>query len=935
MSRIRLSSFVFWLSALCLLSSFVLVGVAQPPASTPAFSTEQLDFFETNVRPVLVSKCIECHGPDTQESELRIDSREAIIKGSTSGSIVDLKAPEKSLLLQVLSHQQDIQMPPDDKLADKEIAAIKAWIELRLPWPPGDQGKITKYDSYDTMRREHWAFQPIEPVQLPAVNDITWARSPLDTLVLAKLESAEITPSPEADRRTLIRRVYFNLLGIPPTPQQAQSFVDNPEPDAYERLVDQVLSAPQFGERWGRHWLDVARYSDTLGYNFQRERRFPFSYTYRDYVVRAFNQDIPYDDFIRHQLAADLMTLEDQRDLAGMGLLTVGRQYRREQLDTDDRIDTVTRGFMGLTVACARCHDHKYDAIPTEDYYSLYGVFASARVPAELPTIQTPEETIGYTQFAEGLAVVQGELDEYDTKRAGEFTELFRDKVFDYFVRAAGRPDETQIKSIEALSVRDTDIRNAQVTQWQSYVLKTVANDDPFFSLLKILGATQADKFVEVESAAREKLMTLEEGIEGGQVNPLLKRAYLENPPKSVLELSIIYANILQDVRNETKKLGTQLTPAQQQVYQHLISENSPTNVTLENVNQFYNRADGNTRNGLVRKIDLYKSTTPGNPPRAMVMEEKPNPYNPVVFIRGNSGRRGEPVKRQFLYALDGDQQEPFKNGGGRLELAEKIAHPDNPLTRRVLINRIWSHHFGKSLVTSPSDFGIRCDKPIQLDLMDYLANVLLENDWSIKEVHREILLSATFRQASVDRPQARSVDPENALFWRKNRQRLEYEAFRDSVMYVTNELDFRMGGLSEDLTNSPTNHRRAIYSFIDRQDLAGLLRVFDFPNPDSHSAQRPVTTVPQQALFIMNSPVILERAKRFVLSSEFQTTAESERLSYLYQRFFQRSPSSTEEKVAQQFFAGWIESSEASKMDAWQQYAHLLLMTNEFMFVD
>ena len=926
--------FRFSLTGLFLLSWQLTDSAAQQEPIS--FSAEQIDFFESNIRPVLVSKCIECHGPDTQESELRIDSREFILKGAASGSIVNLERPNESLLLKVLSHEQEIQMPPDGKLGEKEIAAFLIWVEQKIPWPVGKQGEITKYDSYDTMRREHWAFQPVaDKTPLPPITDTAWPRSSLDYLVLAKLEDAGISPSSEADRRTLIRRLYFGLLGIPPTFEEVQAFVADMADDAYEQLVDRVLASPKYGERWGRHWLDVARYSDTLGYNFQRERRFPYAYTYRDYVIRAFNQDIAYDDFIRQQIAADMMDLKDRRDLAAMGLLTVGRRYRNEQLDTDDRIDTVTRGFMGLTVACARCHDHKYDAIPTEDYYSLYGVFASARVPSELPQIQSAEETIGYEKFAEGLAVIQQEIDQYDTKRATEFTTLFRDKVYDYFVRAVGRPSEESLKTIEALTVRDTDIRQGQIAAWQNYLLKTVADDDPFFALLKALALTEPAKFPESEANVRAKLMTIEEGLKPGQVNPLIKKAYLESPPTSVLDLALIYAGVLQEVHAATKLAGAQLTPAQAQIHKHLTADNSPTTVTLGNVNSFYNRADGNTRNGLVRKIDRYRSTTPGNPPRAMVMEEKPKPYNPVVFVRGNSGRRGEAVQRQFLYAIEGDKRQPFQQGGGRLELAEKIARSDNPLTRRVLVNRIWMHHFGKSLVSSPSDFGIRCDQPVQLDVMDYLASSLLENDWSVKALHKEILLSATYRQDSVDRPNARALDPENTLLWRTNRQRLEYESFRDSVMYVTDELDFRMGGLSENLTDSDTNNRRAIYSFIDRQDLPGLLRVFDFPNPDSHSARRPVTTVPQQALFTMNSPVILERAKRFVQSPAFSTISEHLRITFLYRRLFQRDPTDHERRVAEEFFANREPTDEDSTMNVWQQYIHLLLMTNEFMFVD
>ena len=355
--------------------------------------TEHAQFFEQHVRPVLVERCHSCHGAEKEEFGLRLDSRAAVLAGSDDGEVVVAGNPGESKLIQAIHYDGDIQMPPKGKLEDEEIAALTRWVELGLPWPQADGSTATPIlkgdDLYRHARENLWSLQPIQKPEMPSVQDEAWPRQPLDRLVLAKLEAAELTPSPEADRRTLIRRASFDLLGLPPTPEEVEAFVNDDSPQAYERLIDRLLASPAYGERWARHWLDLARYADTKGYAFGRERKFPYAYTYRDWVIKSLNADMSYDEFIVQQLAADRLQNNPVQNQAALGFLTVGRQFNNSHDNIDDQIDVVTRGLLGLTVACARCHDHKYDAIETEDYYSLYGVFASCepaeRVPADRP----------------------------------------------------------------------------------------------------------------------------------------------------------------------------------------------------------------------------------------------------------------------------------------------------------------------------------------------------------------------------------------------------------------------------------------------------------------------------------------------------------------------------------------------------------------------
>ena len=918
-----------------LLSLLILIAVPFPTGYCQQPTRAQEDFFESKIRPLLAAKCLECHGPTNQEAGLRIDSRSALLKGSEKYPVVVSGQPDQSPLIQALEQTSDLKMPPDDKLSADQVEAFRQWIKMGLPWP-GNR-TLAKSDSYPAILASHWSLQPVTVQPLPEVKQANWPRTGIDYFVLAKLEAADLSPSPKASRRQLIRRVMFDLVGLAPTLEQVQHFVNDSSPDAYERMVDRILASPQYGERWSRYWLDVARYSDTMGYNFMRERRFPFSYTYRDYVIRSLNADKPYDRFVKEQLAADLMKLDDPRDLAGLGFLTIGRRYRNEQLDVDDRIDTMTRGMLGMTVSCARCHDHKYDAIPTADYYSLYGVFASSHIPADqdLPLIGTPETTPYYAEFKNELDKLEGKLHAYDSMRAKQFTHEFRRQLIDYLVRAIAAPTDEELKQLDGLTVASDKIRQGLVSRWRQFLVDDKHKEHAARGTLRKIALLPKDQFTKNRQQLLDKVRELPEGTAPGTINPLIKQRILVQQPKTKLELAHLVAVLLQETYLKSLTKDAQLSEAEKQLNELLVKNDTPTHISATNVTTFYNRDDTNKRQKVLRPVQQHKAFARGNPPRAMVLAEKNTPYDPRIFIRGQAARKGDHVPRQFLYVVAGADRQPFKQGSGRLEMAQAIANPKNTLTPRVIVNRIWMNHFTTPIVTTPSDFGIRSEKPLHLDVLDYLADLLVRSGWSIKRLHREILLSATYRQASTDRPEGTNANVDNSLYWRMNRRRLDYEAMRDALLQALGELELTIGGPSVALTESTSIRRRALYTFIDRQDLPGLLRVFDFPNPDQHSAKRPGTTVPQQALFLMNSPVVIERIQRQVKSDIAAVMYTEEWIRVYYQRLYQRLPTNQELNIGRDFVGIATEPDKNSKLKLWSQYLQLLLLSNEFHFID
>jgi hypothetical protein len=816
----------WWRIAAILHSSFFILhslATAAEPTAT------QLEFFENKIRPVLSQNCYKCHSLNSEKVKggLLLDSREAALRGGDNGPAVVPGHPDKSLLIQAVRYTDaDLQMPPKKQLTDEQITNLEAWVKMGAPDP---RAATAAQKTWVDPNKKHWAWQPLSKPAVPEVKNSTWGKMPLDNFIVAKLEEKNLSPNPIADKRTLIRRASFDLVGLPPTPEEVEAFVKDESPDAFAKVVDRLLASPHYGERWGRHWLDVARYSDTKGMvRRQREDpRSPYAWTYRDYVIKSFNDDKPYNIFIIEQLAADKLpaTKSNPTNLTALGFLTVGERFMGMQQDVlNDRIDVITKGFLGLTVSCARCHDHKFDPIPTKDYYSLHGVFASTIEPPAETVIQKIPNTPEYKDYYKQRTDLEAKRDEIEAK----------------FQAARRSRDRDQIR--------------------------------------------------------------------------ILQREQRENA-------------------------------------------------------------------GQVARLEM---THPGAVVRAMAVQDAARPRNSPVFIRGEAENKGEIVPRQFLEVIAGATRQPFTNGSGRLDLAHAIVNKNNSLTPRVMVNRIWQHHFGAGIVTTPDDFGTMSEPPSHPELLDYLATRFQDEGWSIKKIHRLIMLSAVYQQTTTDNPRYAQVDPYNRLLWRANIQRLEFESLRDSLLAIGGSLDRTVYGRPIDLERNPESTRRTIYGIVDRSDLLDAFVNFDFANPDMVNGRRYETSVPQQALFLMNSPVVIEQAKKLVALDEFEERSnDTARVEFLYERIYQRLPrpeeiqlgldfvgqspltektiektlvasntggpaqpanrqerrqEMTQERRAERQGGNRPNNTQQKKrapLTSWQEYAHALLQANELSFVN
>jgi hypothetical protein len=910
----------------------VPVGAAETPPSK-----EALEFFEARVRPVLVSKCLSCHGDAKQKAGLRLDSRAALLKGGRSGPAVSPGEPEKSALVRAIHYDAKLKMPPEGKLTDEAINVLTDWVKLGAPWPENVAGELGAA-SVSGVRKSHWSFRPVATPPSPMVKEIGWAATPIDRLILAKLESKGMRPAQPADRRTLIRRATIDLIGLPPTPEEIAAFEADSSPDAFAKVVDRLLASPQYGERWGRHWLDVARYADTKGYVFQEERRYPYAYTYRDYVIRSLNEDLPYDQFILQQLAADRLDLgEDKRPLAAMGYLTLGRRFLNNQQDIiDDRIDVVSRGLLGLTVTCARCHDHKFDPIPTKDYYSLYGVFASSVEPDDLPLLGKPEHTAAFEEFEKELQAREHKITEFLEKTRGELESTYCKRAGEYLFAAHAAPPEN---TSGRRALTKDELHPSIILRWRALVRESQKAHHPVLDPWNRFTSLPAQEFAAKASEIAKATAANEDTT--SPINPLVAKAFVEKSPGRLEDVAGIYGDLfrqadqrwqeaLAKAKSANEPAPTKLPDVEwEQIHQVFYP---PSDLTGQDVSRYYDRVARDKVAGLRRNVEEWKAASPTAPPRAMVLNDTPTPQEPRVLVRGNPNSPGETVPRQFLLVLAGDQRKPFRDGSGRLDLARAIASKENPLTARVLVNRVWLHHFGAGLVRTPSDFGLRGEPPTHPELLDYLAATFMEDGWSIKKLHRRIMLSNVYQESSVADLRDVQTDPENRLLARHNRQRLEFEALRDSLLFVSGHLDARQGGSAVDLAKTPYTSRRTIYGFIDRQNLPGLLRSFDFASPDTTNPQRFTTTVPQQALYLMNHGFVADQAKQLVnrreITSRQDTTAK---INQLYLLSYGRLPDADELKLGQSF----LESGKLADATAWQEYAQVLLLANEFAFVD
>ncbi|WP_437185471.1 PSD1 and planctomycete cytochrome C domain-containing protein [Planctomicrobium sp. SH668] len=896
-------------------------------------------FFESQVRPLLAKHCFECHGEKKQESSVRLDHRSLVLEPSGGNVMVVAGKPDESRLWQVIKYDDnDVQMPPAGKLSDEEQAILKTWIESGAYWPeealPAGGLKMGIPKNADgTINfieavQQHWAYLPIQnpPVPTPARPELY--PSTIDKFVSVPLDAAGLSFSEPASRQVLIRRLKENLHGVPPTIEEVREFENDQDPQAVEKLVDRLLADPMYGERWGRHWLDLARYADTKGYVFTSNKNYPFAYTYRDFVVNALNSDMPYNEFVKLQIAADTMGLpEGDPKLAAMGFLTVGPRFlfRIEDI-IDDRIDVVTRGLMGMTVACARCHDHKYDPIPTADYYSLFGVFQSSHEPEPLPRLSGVDETTPQFQAYQVERDKRKQaITDYVHQQHHELLNRAIDQLVDYVPSAAVQlkliPEETDLGLVHGAP------RKRLINRWAEVIQRQLNENKPVFLAWQKLMALTDEEIAQADHPVWSQI------DEQAEIPSLIKEEFRANPPKSRLEVARAYGRLLERAVTAWKEGQKQDPPIAaldngdlELIRQVIYGPASLTDLPVQEGSPLFETDQRNHLATLNAAVAEWDVVSPDSPPRAMVMLDNATPTKPVIYIRGNPGRRGDEVDRHAPRILEPHESVPFQNGSGRAELAERIVAEDNPLTARVIVNRVWAWHFGTPIVATQSDFGTRAEPPLNPELLDYLAwSFVHEDNWSLKSLHRRILLSNVYLQSSADRPDARNIDPENQLLWRQNRLRLNFEAMRDSMLFVSGHFDGKLGGQAFDIENATDSPRRTLYAKIDRNNLPGLLRTFDYPAPDTSSPGRPQTVVPQQALFAMNSSFSMSVSQKLADLVRNQTSDLREQSRILIERIYSREATVEELDSLSTFLT----------KHPLEDLIQALFMTNEFMVVD
>lgn len=763
-------------------------------------------FFENEVRPLLVKACQNCHGPNKQQASLRLDSREGLMRGGDSGPAVVPGEPAKSLLIEVIAAKNKLQMPPRKKLSDEQIAVLTRWVEMGAPWSGDAPPTVIRGGPITDKDRQFWSFQPVRKPVVPAVKAGDWPATDIDRFILAALEAKGLTPAPAADRRTLIRRATFDLTGLPPTPEAIDAFLRDDTPEAFARVVDRLLASPQYGERWGRHWLDVVRYADTAGET--ADYPVPQAYLYRNYVINAFKADMPYDQFLREQIAGDLLAATGPREkyaerIAATGFIATSRRFgfdpeNYHHLTIQDTIDTLGQTVLGLTLGCARCHDHKFDPVNREDYYALYGIFDSTRYafpgsekdkrPMNLVPLLPPDEAAPLkARFDAEVAALTAEVKKIEGDRKA----------------VAAEPDTPERK---------------------------------------------------------EKLA----------------------------------------------KLDAALAEAR-------------------------------------RALDAKENAGP-YPMAYAVVEEKP--HNARIHKRGEPLDLGDEVPRRFVEVLGGDRLERDAPGSGRLQLAEWLTRPENPLTARVMVNRLWQHHFGTGLVATANDFGARGRRPTHPELLDYLAAKFVAGGWSVKALHRQIMLSRVYQNASASNTAA---DPDNELLAHFPRRRLDAEAIRDSMLALSGKLDPTMGGPHPFppvnqwgfTQHSPFSavydtNRRSVYLMTQRLKRHPYLSLFDGPDPNASTAKRLPTTVPTQALYFLNDPFVHDQAAAFASRVTAAKSDEGERIQLAYRMALGRPASDEEAQQVTRFLDAYRKKLKSENdAPAWAALARTLFARNEFLFVD
>jgi len=892
-----------------------------------ALTKDEIDFFEKKIRPVLSENCYKCHSSKSEKvkGKLLLDNKSSTLKGGESGPAIIPGDLEGSLLIKSIRYtDKDLQMPPNAKLSESIIKDFETWVKMGAPDPRSDVAASVSLDEKKT--KEHWAYQKLIKPVVPVTNT-KWVINPVDSFIYSKLRENDLIPSAEADKKILIRRLYFDLIGIPPTENDIDSFLKDNSKNVYENLVDKLLNSPQYGERWGRHWMDTSRYSDTSGtVNANQESRYTYSYTYRDYVIRAFNEDLPFDRFIKEQIAADQLKDIKKENLAALGFITLGKNSNNNNDVIDDRIDVIFKGFMATTVVCARCHDHKFDPVSTKDYYSIHGILNSTYIPTdkEKPVLIAIKDTPEYRDYLEKQYKIEQEIESFIHTRYLTAVFEFRTNTFKHLY--GGYMLANVAESNRTDYIRDNSLNSRMIQKWSSSINVKInvsrrqdlkgkdsksgasqINHPAFLPLSKMFKVPEKDFKSEWISVLNEYK---------DDINPYLLQNIKKTGMTSMRDLATAYHNAV----NESLIINTNIEGVLE-FREAIYKNNGPLDINRDNFQRFYSDNGKTTRydNELRAqrgKLITLELTHEATPPRAMVLVDKDKATDSAVLIKGDPGTRGAIVPRKFLETFNYVNPNNFTNGSGRLELANAIANSDNPLTARVIVNRLWQFHFGEGLVRNPDDFGIQTEKPIHYDLLNYLSARFIEDGWSIKKITRLMLTSATYRQVSTNDGKKYSKDPYNRLYWKMNTGRLDFETLRDTILHVGGKLDLKMGGQSVNLislnNNNEYSHRRTVYGFIDRSRLPEFFTTFDFATPEMTTGKRFQTTVPKQALFLMNNAMVIEQVRHMITRPEFiRIINEEEKIRSLYKICFQREPSDLEIKIGLRY----IENAMAEDM--------------------
>jgi len=926
-------------------------------SSAAAASSVGEEFFENKVRPIFATVCSNCHG-DTATSGLRVFSRDTLLQCGKRGPAIVPSDPEKSLLIQAVRQTGDLKMPKGGKLTPEEVQNLTEWVRMGAPWPKSRQllassgGALFKISPEE---RSFWSFQPIKMPAIPQVKEIHWPKTNIDRLVLAKLESKVIAPAPPADRRALIRRATFDLTGLPPTPEEIDAFQKDRSPNAFAKVVDRLLASPRYGERWGRHWLDVARYAedDVRGLDPKGRGFMPFrgAYVYRDWVIKAVNDDLPYDKFVRWQLAGDLSGEKNIRDVLPGTAFLGGGPWLWDQAEPvqgraderNERIDAVSRGLLGLTVACARCHNHKYDPISQKDYYALAGVFASSTYK-EYPLV-SEVQVASWREKEQRFLDLQEQLEAFTKAETEQLSSILSAQTSQYMVAAWRVTGKPKMKVDEAA---DKDHLDPELlARW----VKFLAQPPKFYPFLKdwqamiAAGGKEEDEAKALADAFQDLVLRVETAQRAiKEQNDVIKA---KNDVKKRSRRDALPNEFETDDQFcpgcslELKTLPTE----QASLWVDLFMEslNSDDEKFMPGLFVFYDwglkrRLNAEWRDyisSLEHQMEALKKSLEPQYPFVHGLSDKPKLVNIAVNLRGNPHNLGEEVPRRFLAVLSPDPVQPFSEGSGRLQLANDIV--ESPLATRVFVNRVWKWHFGSGIVGTPDNFGFAGERPSNPELLEYLATSFRANGLSLKKLQREIMLSAVYQTSAQESKEAQEKDGSNRLYSHFNRQRLDAESIRDSMLYVAGDRDLKeTGGPSKDF--APDNNRRTVYCKVSRFRLNNYLQVFDFPNPSFTAEQRFSTNVPLQRLYFMNNDFVYMQAGKLA-ERVFPKPDDTARIEEAYRLLFGRTPTPQELAAGLRFLQTTPEKPgntvNGEPVTAWREYARVLLSANEFEFVD